>query len=114
MYIRKSTRVTVLALARNGEGRGGGVLETEDEEGGSAEVSGSLHLSIRTYAAASVRLIASRQRTHNEHCLKDPSSQTEPVEGDIHLPNAIELSQPHLLHHSLIRTDLKLRSQRSI
>ena len=37
MYIRKSTRVTVLALARNGEGGGGGVLEMEDEEGGSAE-----------------------------------------------------------------------------
>ena len=29
----KSTRVTVLALARNGKGRGGGVLEMEDEEG---------------------------------------------------------------------------------
>ena len=36
-----------------------------------------------------------------DNCLEDPSSQTEPVEGVIHLPNAIELSQPHLLHHFL-------------
>ena len=72
MYIRKSIRVTVLALAWNGEGGGGSVLEMENEEGGSAEVSGSLHLAIGAYTIASVRPIASRQRIHNGQLPRRP------------------------------------------
>ena len=53
-----------------------------------------------------------------DNCFEDPSSKTEPVEGVIHLPNAIELSQPHLLHHFLRNLNgfevEALRSERSM